>query len=183
MYRPPAELVLCLCAGKPLVERIAARPFAPSPSTACPRAINSRTMAEPIDPVPPGTRMRNWLLRVEARPRLERTRALRSVCACPRTTLRCTSAADLKLLRCAAGSSQELQIEKRHWNHKFASARNFPKFVKVHAAREHELRKAGTGHKIVSIERDLRKILLNLISSASLRLSPRFSPAWDVLTF
>jgi hypothetical protein len=30
----------------------------------------------------------------------------------------------------AAHSIQELQIEKRHWNHEFASAHDFPKFVK-----------------------------------------------------
>jgi hypothetical protein len=42
---------------------------------------------------------------------------------------------------------------------------------------------ASAGHKIVSIERGSRKILLKPISLASLRLSPRFSPAEDVLTF
>jgi len=36
-------------------------------------------------------------------------------------------------------------MERRHWNHGFASAHDFPKFVKVGAEVEHELRKVGTG--------------------------------------
>src|ERR1700749_3009128 len=44
----------------------------------------------------------------------------------------------------AASSPQGLQIEKRYSNHRFASAHDFPKFVKVFAAMNHELRKVGT---------------------------------------
>ena len=35
-------------------------------------------------------------------------------------------------------------MAKRHWKHNFASAHDFPKFVKAGAAMEHELRKVGT---------------------------------------
>jgi hypothetical protein len=53
-------------------------------------------------------------------------------------------AADLKSLRrWPRVSFQGLQIEKRPWNHKFASAHDFPKFVKVVAAMAHEPRKSG----------------------------------------
>jgi hypothetical protein len=38
---------------------------------------------------------------------------------------------------------QGLQIEKRHWNHKFASAHNFLKFVKVRVVMAHDLRKVA----------------------------------------
>src|SRR3990167_4838434 len=40
---------------------------------------------------------------------------------------------------------QELQIEKRHYSHKHASAPLLPKFVSESAAAYHELRKRGTG--------------------------------------
>jgi hypothetical protein len=44
---------------------------------------------------------------------------------------RANSAAYLKFLhQQSANSIQELQIAKRHWNHIFASAHDFPKFVK-----------------------------------------------------
>jgi hypothetical protein len=42
---------------------------------------------------------------------------------------------------------QGLQIEKRHWNHKFASAHNFLKFVKVRAVMAHDLRKVALVRK------------------------------------
>ena len=35
-------------------------------------------------------------------------------------------------------------MDKGHWNHNFGSAHNFPRFVEVGAAMEHELRKVGT---------------------------------------
>jgi hypothetical protein len=54
------------------------------------------------------------------------------------------SAADLKFLPTCRNLVQELQIEKRHWNRIFASARLFPRFVSEQAAMYHELRKPGT---------------------------------------
>src|ERR1700749_4068918 len=36
---------------------------------------------------------------------------------------------------------------KRHWNHGLAGAHAFPKFVQGRAAREHDLRKVGTGFR------------------------------------
>jgi hypothetical protein len=40
----------------------------------------------------------------------------------------------------AAHSIQELQIEKRHWNHEFAGAHGFPKFVSLCGILIYELR-------------------------------------------
>src|SRR5262249_59447623 len=55
------------------------------------------------------------------------------------------SAADLKsLTHVRQNPIQGLQIENRHWNHKFASALCFPNSCKMCAAMDHELRKAGT---------------------------------------
>jgi hypothetical protein len=83
----------------------------------------------------------------------------------------------------AASSAQELQIEKRHWNHKFASARDFPKFVKVCAARHHELRKAGTGPQNRLIRNRIKKISSQFDFVCIALRSQRFSRAKDVLTF
>src|SRR6185295_16954504 len=54
-----------------------------------------------------------------------------------------SSAADWKFLQCLQ-QGEELQIEKRHQNHRFASAPWLPKFASEVAAMYHELRKRGT---------------------------------------
>src|ERR1700744_3884093 len=48
----------------------------------------------------------------------------------------------------AVKSGSGTSDRKRHYNHRFASAHNFPKFVKVLAAMDHELRKVGTGMSV-----------------------------------
>ena len=49
----------------------------------------------------------------------------------------------------AVNSVKELQIEKRHQNHKFTSAPNFSKFVKWGAEMVYELRKVGTSRAMM----------------------------------
>jgi hypothetical protein len=83
----------------------------------------------------------------------------------------------------ATSSAQELQIEERNWNHKFASARDFPKFVKACAARDHELRKAGTGTQNRLNRNRIEKISSQFDFACLASPSPRFSLALDVLTF
>ena len=50
----------------------------------------------------------------------------------------------------AAKSGSGTSDRKRYWNHRFAGAHDFPKFVNGRAAMEHELRKAGTRKRLKS---------------------------------
>src|SRR5215472_7820275 len=55
-----------------------------------------------------------------------------------------SSACDLKFLHRVRQAHEELQIEKRHWNPRFAGAPLLPKFVRKDAGMYHELLKRGT---------------------------------------
>jgi hypothetical protein len=60
------------------------------------------------------------------------------------------SAADLKFLQRLPQSRPGTSNRKRHYNHKVANARSFPKFVSEDAAMYHELRKPGTSRGSVA---------------------------------
>src|SRR5581483_5231064 len=71
-----------------------------------------------------------------------KTRLAQAICPATLTAHQCrrSEVPDSLVAKSGSGTSDR----KRHWNHGFASAHDFPKFVNGSAAMEHELRKVGT---------------------------------------